>query len=211
MLLFSCGNRKNAPVEELPVPETLQNGDLIFTMVPADYSLDSQTVDYGDTSQVEYIHVSIADVENDSVFIIDATLARGVARYPLADFLNDFRYPDGRNTLFCVKRLKDTTGVAGFVQKAKSFVGQPYDIGFNLDNDSMYCSELVYNSYVKDGKPLFILDSIDFRHRDETMSPYFESLFGMVGKPVPQGHNGILPREMFEEDFLVPVNVDITK
>lgn len=210
-LMFSCGNKNNAPVAEFAEPETLQNGDLIFALVPSDYSLDSTAANYGDTSKVEYIHVSVANVENDSVFIIDATLARGVARYPLADYLKDFMFPDGSELVFKVKRLRDTTGVYGFVQTAKTFLGKPFDVHFNLGNDSVYCSEMVYNSYVKDGRHLFSLNPIDFKNADGVMSPYFESLFKRIEKPVPQGKKGILPRDMFGEHLLVPVNVDITK
>ena len=73
----------------------LRTGDLIFVGIPADYSLDSDSMASaigeatGEADSLNIIHVAIAEVRQDSVWIIDATIAHGVDRHPLDTFLTD--------------------------------------------------------------------------------------------------------------------------
>ena len=94
------------------------------------------------------IHVAILELQNDSVWVMDATIKRGVDRYPLDDFFQDFTLKDGSLPVFKVMRLKDNSRAGEFVQNAKKYLGLPYDVYFLPDNDAMYCSELVRDSYV---------------------------------------------------------------
>ena len=94
-------------------PVALQTGDLLFTGLPMGYlpgaehnpPVDSITC-AGDS--LNLIHVSILEVEGDSTWVIDATLKRGVARYPLADFLTDFTLSEGGLPWFIVARLSSS-------------------------------------------------------------------------------------------------------
>ena len=65
----------------------LRPGDLIFVGIPMDYSIDDDTMGSAISAStgkgaLNLIHVAIADVRADSVFIIDATLLHGVDRHP---------------------------------------------------------------------------------------------------------------------------------
>ena len=105
-----------------------------------------------------------------------------------------------------VMRLIDTTGVAGFVEKAKTFIGQPYDYAFQPDNGALYCSELVYDSYVKaDGTHLFQAAPMNFKNADGEFAPYWARLFERLQIPVPQGVLGTNPQAMYGSEALRPV------
>jgi len=189
----------------------LQNGDLIFVGLPLDYHAESGSVDEaissatGNPGALNLIHVAIAEVKADSVWIIDATIAHGVDRHPLDTFLKDFTLKDGSIPALIVKRVTGVDADAA-VEKAKSFCGRKYDLSFLPDNDDLYCSELVQRSYLKaDGEPVFESSPMNFEAPDGTMPPYWEWLFGQLGMEVPQGLPGTNPQKMAESACLLDV------
>ncbi len=182
----------------------LQTGDLIFVGIPMDYSLsDSSAIEQaivdatGDTGSVNYIHVAIVEVGADTTFVIDATIKRGVARYPIDSFFVDFRLKDGSFPRFDVMRLKDNAEALAFVRRAKEFVGRKYDMCFLPDNDEQYCSELVWNAYVtSDNTHLFAEAPMNFKNADGEFPVYWTELFGILGMPIPQDVMGTNPNDM---------------
>lgn len=207
-------------------PVTLQTGDLLFTGLPMGYlpgaennpAVDAATC-AGDS--LNLIHVSILDVEADSVWVIDATLKRGVARYPLADFLTDFTLSEGSLPWFIVARLQPTAAPATaasardaagrpaasfsaapanapeslerYVARARELCGQPYDVAFKPDNGALYCSELIRDAYVTSaGDTLFPEAPIDWRNAAGEVAPYWTWLFNLIGADLPSGP-GTLP------------------
>lgn len=196
-----------------PAEEQLRSGDLVFVGLPADAPSDGAGMDAAiraatGTGAVNWIHVAIAEVQADSVFIIDATLARGVARRPLSVFLQDFTRRDGSLPLFAVKRL--VRKAPGALENAKAFCGEPYDSLFLPKNDALYCSELVRESFrAADGSYLFEEKPMNWKDADGRVPPYWERLFGRMGMEVPQGLPGTNPQDMAASPLLVDVPVDI--
>lgn len=201
-----------------PKQETLQSGDLLFVAVPMDYVAGDTTsmggaiaAATGDGEALNYIHTAIIESSEDSVWIIDATLARGVDRYPLDSFLMEFTLKDGSYPTLDVMRLQDNSKAAEYVENAKKFIGQPYDVAFLPDNGAMYCTELVHESYVDaDGSFVFSEAPMNFKNADGEFPPYWTELFGFLGMPIPQDVNGTNPQDMRTEEVLVPVEIDIT-
>lgn len=199
----SCG-RKN---------DCLRNGDLIFVGLPMDYNAEADSMDAavvsatGEDNALNLIHVAIAEVRADSVWIIDATIAHGVDRHPLDTFLADFTLRDGSYPEFIVKRVKGVDADAA-VNKAKTFCGRAYDMHFLPDNEDLYCSELVQKCYLDaSGKPVFESTPMNFRAPDGSMPPYWEWLFGKLGMEVPQGLPGTNPQKMAESEIVYEVPV----
>ncbi len=201
LLAFSC--RQNQ--------DRLQNGDLIFVGLPAGFSAEIGSMDEaissatGEQSALNLIHVAIAEVKADSVWIIDATTVHGVDRHPLDTFLRDFTRRDGRYPTFLVKRVKGVD-VDAAVERAKTFCGRAYDFCFLPDNEDFYCTELVQRSYLDtEGKPVFESEPMNFKSPDGTMPSYWERLFGQLGTEVPQGLPGTNPQKMSQAACLVDV------
>lgn len=202
-LCASCGGRAGE--------QALRSGDLLFVRIPSGYDLGEGTMSEAiasstsgsDTSRMT-VHVAILDVEGDSTWIIDATIKRGVARYPLDTFLTDFTLKDGSLPVLEVKRPQVSGRQAlRFVENAKSFIGQPYDVHFLPDNGAMYCSELVYHSYVTaDGSHLFSEYPMNFLAPDGRMPQYWIQLFALLGQEVPQGVMGTNPQAMSADPVL---------
>lgn len=200
LLAVGCGQKN-----------TLRNGDLVFVGLPMDYKADSTSMDSaisaatGAEGTLNLIHVAIAEVKADSVWIIDATIRRGVDRHPLDTFLRDFTLEDGRYPAFLVKRVKGVDANAA-VERAKSFCGRKYDSRFLPDNEDLYCSELVQDSYLdRDGFPVFPSAPMNWLAPDGTMPPYWTYLFGLLGMEVPQDVLGTNPQNMSMASNLVEV------
>lgn len=149
-------------------------------------------------------HVAIVEIDADgNRWVIDATPQRGVCRYSL-----DTLIQDNPGAVFLVKRLRDTSGVSRFVDNARRFIGEPYDLSFLPGNDAHYCSELVRDAYRRpDGEYLFEDRPMNFLAPDGSMPSYWESLFGELGMPVPQGIPGTNPQDMSASPLLETVPV----
>ena len=198
--------------------DKLQTGDLVFVGLPLDYSLEEGSIDEaissatGSPDSLNLIHVAIAEVSADSTWTIDATIKHGVDRHPLDTFLTDFTLRDGSLPVFIIKRLKDPSKASSFVENAKQFLGQAYDLHFMPDNDSLYCSEIVRDSYIlPDGTYLFETTPMNFKGPDGEFPIYWQQLFALLGSPIPQDVPGTNPQEMSSSLELVIVPVQITR
>lgn len=193
--------------------DTLRTGDLIFVGIPMDYSLEGGSMDEAIASatgsdSLNLIHVAIAEVDSEGKWIIDATIKHGVDRHPLDTFITDFTLKDGSLPVFIVKRLKDPSKAAEYVENSKKFLGKAYDLHFLPDNDSLYCSELVRDCYVgADGEYVFGTVPMNFKGPDGEFPLYWQQLFEKLGSPIPQNIPGTNPQDMSKSPALMTVDV----
>ena len=194
-------------------PEGLRNGDLVFVGIPADYTIGGISDAIGAATSrdsMNIIHAAIAEVQGDSVWIIDATLRHGVDRHPLDTFFCDFTLKDGSLPQFTVMRLKGCKDAGKYVKNAKRHLGKSYNNSFMPCDTALYCTELIRDSYVRpDGGFIFSEAPMNFRAADGTMPVYWEELFAILGVPVPQGVPGTNPKAMMSEACLRPVDFDL--
>lgn len=196
--------------------ERLRNGDLIFVGLPADYYTSQSSLEgaissaTGQEGAPNITHVAIAEVLADnSIWIIDATIRHGVDRHPLDTFLTDFTLRDGSYPSFIIKRVKGVDADAA-VERAKTFCGRAYDVYFLPDNEEMYCTELVQNSFLDSaGQQVFSSEPMNFYAPDGSLPAYWERLFSRLGMPVPQGVEGTNPQKMSESSRLDDVPVTL--
>ena len=196
-------------------PDTLQTGDLVFMGIPNDYSIGEDSMDgaisaaTGD-GELNLIHVAIIEMANDGPYIIDATLKYGTDRHPLDSTIRQFTLKGGEQPVYIVKRLKDNKLAKEWVEKAKSFCGQPYDMRFLSDNGAMYCSELVRESFLgAEGEYLFDEKPMNWKNEKGEIPVYWTQLFALLGMDVPQGVPGTNPQDMSKSPLLETVDVDI--
>lgn len=212
ILLLSCRGGKQAPAVSA---DTLQTGDLVFVAIPASFGeedasmADAIAASTGRDS-LRIIHVAIAEIdESGAPWIIDATIAHGVERHPLDTLFADFAMPDGGRATYIVKRLPGDYPLDRFLDRAKSLCGQPYDVHFQPDNDSLYCSELVRESYrLEDGRYLFENAPMNFKDPDGEFPAYWLWLFNdHLGEPIPQDIPGTNPAAMSGDPLLQDTEV----
>ncbi|MBR5729900.1 MAG: family 43 glycosylhydrolase [Prevotella sp.] len=209
-------------------PENIQDGDLLFISLPSDYDLNDKS--YVATSNVQnFIHVAMLEVENDEVYVIDATFKYGVDRHPLDTLLHQYTLRNGGLPRMEVKRLADSSEGRSAVIRAKHFLGAAYDTTFAPYNEALYCSELVGLCYSDaEGHLLFPLREMDLRTippvrrfdltgqrvgpesvAEPTIPRYWTQLCASAGIPLPKGQ-GIMPADIYNSPLLRTVNVTIS-
>lgn len=152
------------------------------------------------------VHVGIVEVCGDSVFVIDAAPKTGVSRRSLEAFIEAQKDQNGLLPSLHLMRLKDNRDAASFVAKAKSLCGADYDFAFLPENDSYYCSELIYECYQRNGQPLFEAAPMNFKNAHGEFDAYWVELFEKQGIPIPQDVLGTNPDAMFRSNGLKTVS-----
>ncbi len=193
--------------------EGLRDGDLIFQANdPGDFTGAIENVTGGNWS-----HVGILEVTGDGVHVLEATTTRGVTRTSLEAFLDGSAHDGDGRPLVRVYRLVDpASGDPGLteqeareaVRRAHGYIGRPYDFAFDQGMDAVYCSELVYECFLRaDGSRIFPARPMTFKRPDGQTDPYWEQYYEKMGKPVPEGAPGTNPNDMSREPFLQEIPV----
>lgn len=161
-----------------------QTGDLIFFTGGSSSMDDAISSSTGDG----FVHVAIVEVDSEgTAWLIDATPQKGVSREKLLEEKGNM----------VLKRLNDSTGVAASVQRAKGLIGSPYDFAFLPDNDAYYCSELVYECFLRpDGSHIFSCQPMNFLDSEGNLPEYWKELFEKLQMDVPQGIPGTNPEDL---------------
>lgn len=182
----------------------LRNGDLLF-QVGGGSEMGAAIQDATARGGVlPFTHAALAEVTpGGEVWIIEATGDRGVCRTAPEDFLARSARIDGRPAVVVCRVDADEEVIAAAVERAAGFVGQPYDWYYMPDNERIYCSELIYESYLHaDGGHMFTARPMNFRAADGSMPRFWEELFESLGEPVPEGVDGTNPADMSQESCL---------
>jgi hypothetical protein len=160
-----------------------QNGDLIFRKGTGFFSGVFSKAGDRDTP---YSHVGIIFVDREHIFVIhtDASelTGKGFARIErLEDFV------DKKNSIYAgLYRLKQKSQCYGnkVTELALEYVKQriPFDRKFDLTTENeLYCSELVYQAYMKAGLNITDkLDIISFRVSDQVYKKEIVSIRGIL-------------------------------
>ena len=197
ILLSAAACGKSAP--------ELRTGDLIVFAGEKTRMNDAITTATGGKDDLDFSHIGIAIARNRADSVLEATSEGGVKMTPLADFLARAAKIGGRPAA-AVLRLRDTTGVAAAVGRARKLLGSPYDYSFRPDNGRYYCSELVWETYLTpEGAPLFPARPMNFRASDGSMPAFWTELFDRLGEPIPEGVPGTNPNDMARDPRLITV------
>lgn len=180
---------------------TMQSGDLLFVRLNGASSEMEEAIS---ESTGKYTHVAILEVEIDpkypngsAVWVIEADGHNGVKRTKW----HDWELP--HYGMFDIYRLAVPFDTAAVIERAKSFLGQPYDDAFLPDNGKMYCSELVYESFLDSvGNHLFEAKPMNWRNNKGKLPKYWKKHFKKLGIPVPEGVPGTNPTDMSRSPLL---------
>lgn len=187
------------------MPFEYKNGDLIFQVGGGSRFSDAieSATGKADREEYNYVHVGIISLGGSgSVYVIEASPQEGVRISPLEDFLADSPVVNG-NPGAVVMRVKDTLPFEWIVSKALQHIGEPYDWYYLPDNGMMYCSELVYETYVDaEGKKVFKSQPMNFRSPDGTMPEFWIDLYQKLGIDVPEGIPGTNPNDLSKDPQL---------
>lgn len=195
LLFSSCGTKEFVPAE----------GDIVF-QIGGESDFSAAIMDATAwTDSVRFDHVAMVAVDADGPYVLEASAKYGVVRTEWADFLASSRQFEGRPGVV-VMRLTTDFPVGETMARAHSFIGQEYDWSYYPDNGKMYCSELIYESYLRaDGSHIFAAQPMNFLDSGGAMPVFWTELFDRLGEPAPQGIPGTNPNDMSRDPQLYRV------
>lgn len=167
-----------------------QEGDILFQSLPRSPLV--QAIEGATHSP--YSHCGLVAKENGGWVVLEAL--RGVESTPLREFL--FR---GRNQAFAIYRLKSEqrSHIPLMIENARKFLGREYDIHYDLDEERIYCSELIYKAYLgASGEKLGQLKRLG----DLDWRPFQATIERIEGGPVPTERQMITPKHLAEAEQL---------
>jgi len=178
-----------------------QTGDLLFR-VDKSSELDEAIAEVtSGESHIHYTHVGIVLVENDTVFVIEATSPE-VCKTLLDTFLLRSASLEEK-PLVSVGRLKKEyrKTIPQAIVRAKKRLGKPYDYVYSPDNDAYYCSELVTLSFLyKKNMPVFEPVSMNFRDAEGNLPAYWIEHFKKYNAAIPENCPGSNPGDLSKSD-----------
>ncbi len=140
------------------------------------------------------IITEIKGEEFSQIFVVEA-IGESVVKTPLNEFLE-------RNDKVIVGRVKSdyTYMISDAINYIESSIlGKPYDYIFDLDNDTYYCSEVIYKGFeVADStQNLFAINPMTF-NEPNTNDPFVHwvSYYKELNAEIPEGELGLNPGGM---------------
>ena len=178
-----------------------QTGDLLFQKGISSELNEAITETTFIENGICYTHVGIVSVENDTVFVIEATPPE-VRKTLLDTFLQRSTFFDGKPVV-AVGRLKQEYNetIPQAITIAIHLLGKPYDFVYSPNNDAYYCSELVMLSFLnRQGEPIFEPLNMNFRDADGNLSVYWIEHFEKHNAVIPENHQGSNPCDISKSD-----------
>lgn len=170
-------------------------GDILFQRL---YPFNDLVKAIEGVSNSKYSHCGVVLNENGKWVVIQALSE--VKLTPLRNWISQ-----GTFGIFYVYRLKNnySSNINIFIKKLKNYLGYPYDIKYNLNDDAIYCSELIFKAY-KDatGEEMGIL----YKLKDLNWKPWIKTIEKYEQGPVPLNRVMITPYNLSKAKQLELIN-----
>jgi len=115
-----------------------KEGDLYFQSLPRNAVVNA----IEGASESPYSHCGILIRKGGGWFVLEAI--GPVRETPLAKWIKQ-----ARDRHYDVFRLgaKHAGNIPNFIKAARKYMGRPYDIRYRMDDEKIYCSELIFKGY----------------------------------------------------------------
>lgn len=133
LLVFLASCTSSAPDVYQPIP-----GDVLFQSLPHSPLID--TIEGASGSP--FSHCGIVSESAGQTVVLEAF--QSVRSTPLAEWIDQ-----GRGGAFTAFRWRDDLAgsVPGILIAAEQYMGRPYDIHYAMDDEAIYCSELIFKAF----------------------------------------------------------------
>ena len=193
--LFFCSSIFTLQAQELHAQQ-FQAGDLIFQDLqcgPLCNAINAVTKGY---QGKDFSHVGIVVNYQNQLGVIEA-IGSKVQFTSLNIFLGRSFDATGK-PLVIAGRLKKKyqKSIENACNLAIASIGIPYDDRFLPNNDSLYCSELIYAIYLNqaNAKPLFKLAPMTYKQPgSEAFFPAWIDYYAQLHSAIPEGKMGLNP------------------
>ncbi len=167
-----------------------REGDVLFQSLPRSELVNA----IEGATQSPWSHCGIV-VREDGRWLVCEAIGE-VRMTPLNEF-----YSRGREGRFAVYRLnaENREHVPEIIKQCRRCLGRPYDARYRMDDEAIYCSELIFKAYrTVTGKSLGQLVKLG----DLKWRPYRQVIESLEGGPVPVDREMITPRDLAQASQL---------
>ena len=200
IILFSffciaCGNNVTKENSDFQ----LKVGDILFQDLdssPLCDAIELVTPGYHDAN---FSHIGLVVSDNDTLKVLESIPLK-VILTKLDDFLNRSSDQNGKPKVIVGRLTEDFSySIANAVSFSKSKLNKEYDEVFLLNNNKYYCSELIYEAFLKDS--IFRLNPMTFLDpkSGDTLQTWID-YYSDLGVEIPQNKLGINPGIMSLSD-----------
>jgi hypothetical protein len=189
---------------------TLQEGDLLFQDLNCGELCDAIEAVTEGVNGKDFSHCAMVVKINDTLQVVEA-----IGDKVQVNSLRNFFARSGDTASIqniTVGRVleKYQPLVAKAALKVKEYIGEPYDDVFLMNNNSWYCSELVYESFkeANDSKDFFELNPMTFKDpKTNAFFPAWVDYYQQLKTDIPEGKPGINPGLISRSDRIqiVPI------
>jgi hypothetical protein len=171
-----------------------QVGDVLFQPLPL---LSDLVAAIEGITHSPYSHCGVVVQKNEEWYVIEA--AALVTTTLLEEWIDR-----GRHNQYAAFRLKPEykQKITRFIEALHVYVGRPYDMQYDFDDEAIYCSELIYKGF-RDatGENLGQL----VRLGDLNWQPYKDIITRYGGDPPPLERIMITPKHLSEAEQLIKI------
>ena len=170
----------------------LQEGDLLFQDLDSSPLCDAIELVTPGYNGANFSHIGLVVLDNDTLKVLEAIPPK-VMITNLDDFINRSFDKNG-NPKVIVGRLKKefTNSISNAVSYSKSKLEITYDKVFLINNETYYCSELIYEAFLNDS--IFELKPMTFLHpKTKDTLKVWKEYYSDLNTNIPEGNPGINP------------------
>lgn len=173
-------------------PYQPQVGDIVFQITTS-----SQSVAVQQATRSPWSHVGLVLFQGGQPVVLEAV--QPVKYTPLKDWLDSGQ--GGRHVIQRLNRPLTVAEQAALHQRAKAYVGKPYDLTFEWSDDRIYCSELVWKLY-RDALGIELAPLARLKNFDLTTPAVRAKLRERYGDRVPLDEPVVAPVAIHESRLL---------
>ena len=170
----------------------LQEGDLLFQDLDSSPLCDAIELVTPGYKGANFSHIGLVVLDNDTLKVLEAIPPK-VMTTNLDDFINRSFDKNG-NPKVIVGRLKKEfkNSISNAISYSKSKLDITYDEVFLINNETYYCSELIFEAFEKDS--IFQLKPMTFLHpNNKDTLPVWKEYYSDLNTNIPEGNPGINP------------------
>jgi hypothetical protein len=193
--LFFCSTAFTLKAQELQAQE-LQAGDIVFQDLQCGPLCDAINAVTKGYQGKDFSHVGIVVNYQNQLGVIEA-IGSKVQFTSLNIFLGRSFDAKGKPLVVAARlKKKYTQSIAKACELAIASLGTPYDDRFLPNNDSLYCSELIYAVFLDAAKekPLFKCQPMTYKQPgSEAFFPAWIDYYAQLHSAIPEGKMGLNP------------------
>ena len=175
----------------------LRNGDLLFQDLDSSPLCDAIEQVTSGFNNLKFSHVGIVIIVKNNTYILEA-FSNGVDTITLDQFLNRSLNHKNKPKVVVGRLIKEYSQlIPKAIEAGISLIGKQYDEEFKINNNKFYCSELIYDMFLKANKnhAVFNLQPMTYKHQGKTLDTWL-TYFKNLNIPIPENEPGINPGGM---------------